>query len=138
MAKDISSIEINAHAEKVWAFLTKPELIKLWQYGSEIDTDWKTGSSIRFKSEWKNKTYEQWGTIIDIEPYNLIKYTLFAPSAGVEDKPENYFTMTYLLSESKAVTTLKIIKEDNRPQVNSDDKSEEDSVLTNLKSLVEQ
>lgn len=138
MAKEVSSIEINATAEKVWDFLTEPDLVKLWQYGSEIYTDWKTGSSIRFKSEWEGKTYEQWGNIIEVEPYSLIKYTLFAPSAGVEDKPENYFTMTYQLSENKGITTLKIIKEDNRLQVNSDDKSEEDSVLTDLKNLVEQ
>ncbi len=48
MAINISTIIINASAQKVWETLTKPELVKLWQYGSDLLTDWKEGSEIKF------------------------------------------------------------------------------------------
>ena len=48
MATNISRIEINAELDKVWAALTKPELVKQWQYGSELTTDWKIGSIVFF------------------------------------------------------------------------------------------
>ena len=60
MATNISTIKIKASAEKLWDVLTKPELVKQWQYGSDLVTDWKVGSSIRFRTEWQDKVFEQW------------------------------------------------------------------------------
>jgi uncharacterized protein YndB with AHSA1/START domain len=40
MATNISSTTIDATKSKVWDTLTKPELVKLWQYGSELITNW--------------------------------------------------------------------------------------------------
>jgi uncharacterized protein YndB with AHSA1/START domain len=48
-----STILINGTKQKVWDALTKPELVKIWQYGSDILTDWKVGSEIRFRVEWE-------------------------------------------------------------------------------------
>jgi uncharacterized protein YndB with AHSA1/START domain len=137
MSKETSSITIQAPATKVWDVLTKPALVKQWQYGSDIETDWQVGNSIRFKSEWNGKIYEQWGSIIELKLYSLIKYSLFAPSPGVEDKPENYFIMTYQLKENNNTTTLEIIKEDNNPESHTENESEENSILTTLKNLAE-
>jgi len=33
MATNISRIKINATVEKVWDVITKPELVKVWQFG---------------------------------------------------------------------------------------------------------
>jgi uncharacterized protein YndB with AHSA1/START domain len=38
MATNISTITINATKQKVWDTLTRPELVKLWQYGSDLQT----------------------------------------------------------------------------------------------------
>ncbi|HEX8546887.1 MAG TPA: SRPBCC domain-containing protein [Cytophagaceae bacterium] len=84
MATNISTIVINASAQRVWDILTKPELVKLWQYGSELQTTWAAGSAIRFKTEWESKIFEQWGTVLDIIPNESIKYSLFAPSQGLK------------------------------------------------------
>ena len=59
MAINISKITINATLKKVWDTLTKAELVKLWQYGSDLQTNWEVGSKIKFVTEWEGKTFEQ-------------------------------------------------------------------------------
>lgn len=138
MVKNISVIKINASPPKVWDALTQPALVKRWQYGSDLITDWKEGSSIRFESEWQGKIYEQWGKVLEVKPNHLIKYSLFAPRPDLEDKPENYFTMSYVLTAENGQTKLEIIQEDNRPgAVQEEPQGEENPVLQTLKKIAE-
>src|ERR1700712_5561775 len=115
MARNISTIRINAVAEKIWQILTKPEFVKQWQYGSNLITDWTIGSNIQFSTEWQGKIFEQWGKVLEMIPGKLIRYSLFAPRPGLEDKPENYFIMNYVLTPEGEYTKLEIIQEDDRP-----------------------
>jgi uncharacterized protein YndB with AHSA1/START domain len=138
MATNISTIYLNAPIEKVWNALTKPELVKQWQYGSDLITDWKIGSEIRFRNEWEGQVFEQWGTVLDVVPIQKIKYSLFFPRPELEDKPENYFIMSYILSEENQKTKLEIIQEDNRPgAVQEEPQGEENPILQGLKALIE-
>jgi uncharacterized protein YndB with AHSA1/START domain len=132
----ISKITINASAARVWAALTQPELVKQWQFGSLLSTDWQKGSPIVFRNEWEGTVFEQKGTVLEVEPNKLARYTLFAPRPDLTDSPENYFTMTYLLEEKNGKTTLSIIQDDPRPQ---SEPAEEDGsgILDGLKKLVE-
>jgi uncharacterized protein YndB with AHSA1/START domain len=68
MATNISTIKINATKQKVWTILTKPEFVKLWQYGSDLQTSWEIGATIKFRTEWEDKVFEQWGKIIEFKP----------------------------------------------------------------------
>ncbi len=138
MVKNISTIIIKASIEKVWDALTKPALVKQWQYGSDVITDWKVGSEIRFRTEWEGKVFEQWGNVLDIIPHQLIRYSLFAPRPGLEDKPENYFIMNYALSEEEDGVKLEIVKEDDREgAIQEALQGEENPVLSGLKKLIE-
>jgi len=138
MAKNISTIKLNASINRIWDVLTKPEFVKQWQYGSDLFTDWKVNSEIRFRAEWQGQVFEQWGKIIEIVPYKLIKYSLFAPRPDLEDKPENYFVMNYILNEEKNYIRLDIIQEDNRPgAVQEEPQGEENPILSALKALIE-
>jgi uncharacterized protein YndB with AHSA1/START domain len=138
MAKNISTVNLNAPINKIWDVLTKPELVKQWQFGSDLLTDWKEGSDIRFRTEWKGQVFEQWGKILEIVPQKLIRYSLFAPRPGLEDKPENYFVMNYILNKEKSYIRLDIIQEDNRPgAVQEATRGEENPVLNALKTLIE-
>jgi uncharacterized protein YndB with AHSA1/START domain len=133
-----STILINATKQKVWDALTKPELVKKWQYGSDVLTDWKVGSEIRFRVEWDGKVFEQWGKILEIVLNELIKYSLFFPRPDLEDKEENYFIMSYIISESENEIKLEIVKEDNRPgAVIEKESDEENPVLVALKEIIE-
>jgi uncharacterized protein YndB with AHSA1/START domain len=138
VAKNVSTLKLNAPVHKIWDTLTKPELVKQWQYGSELITDWKVGSQIRFRAEWEGKVFEQWGKVLEIVPYKLIRYSLFAPRPDLEDKPENYFVMNYILTEEKNCVRLDIIQEDNRQgAVQESPQGEENPVLGALKRLIE-
>ncbi len=135
-----SQIAINAPAEKVWDILTKPELVRLWQYGSELITTWEPGTRIHFRSEWEGQVFEQWGTVLEFAPTKLLKYSLFAPRPDLADSPENYFFMSYALNEAGGSTTLTITQADPRHGTGdggSDAAAEENSVLKTLKELAE-
>lgn len=139
MAINISNLTIHAPKEKVWDALTKPELVKLWQFGSDLATDWNVGSSIRFKTEWEGNVYEQWGEVMEVRPYDFLQYNLFAPRPGLEDKPENYFIMSYILTEVDGQTELQIKQEDHRPDaVQEAPQGEENPVLQALKKVAEE
>ncbi|MGZ7442063.1 SRPBCC family protein [Paenibacillus sp. TH7-28] len=140
MSTQVSRIMIQAPAGKVWNALTKPDLVKKWQYGADLITDWKVGGEIRFRNEWDGNVFEQWGKVLEVEPYRLIRYSLFAPQPGLEDKPENYFVMSYILSEEGGGTLLKIEQQDNRPGAEDEPSQEEgeNAVLAMLKAVAEE
>lgn len=138
MATNISTILVNAPIEKVWETLTKPEFIKKWQFGSDLITDWTVGNDIKFRTEWQGKVFEQWGKVLEVFPYRIIKYSLFAPRPDLEDIPENYFIMSYVLTEEEGQIRIKIIQEDNRPGAKQEQpQGEENPILSGLKSLIE-
>ena len=138
MATNISIIRINASRQKVWDTITKAELVKLWQFGSDLLTSWEIGSDIKFRTAWEDKVFEQWGKVLEVRPTEIVKYSLFAPRPGLEDKPENYFIMSYVLTEESGQTKLEIIQEDNRPNATQEEpQGEENPVLKLLKQLAE-
>jgi uncharacterized protein YndB with AHSA1/START domain len=138
MATNISIISIHASAQKVWDILTKPELIKRWQYGSDLITNWEIGSDIKFRTEWEGKIFEQWGKVLVFRPYEFIQYSLFAPRPDLEDKPENYFVMNYRMKTNNESTILEIIQEDNRPNARqAAPQGEENPILQMLKKIAE-
>lgn len=138
MATNISTIEIKASVQRVWDTITKAELVKIWQYGSDLLTTWEIGSDIKFRTEWEDKIFEQWGIVLEVKPYELVKYSLFAPRPDLEDKPENYFTMSYILTNEHGQTRLEIVQEDNRPNaIQEEPQGEQNPVLMSLKQLAQ-
>jgi len=134
-----SIVEIAAPANKVWRALTVPELVKQWQYGSDLLTTWKPGTPIVFRNEWNGQVFEQKGTVLEFVPGSRLKYSLFFPHADLEDVPENYFFMTYELMDKGGLTSVRIRQEDPRsppPDASSDGDGGPD-VLATLKELVE-
>lgn len=122
----------------MWSVVTEPAYVKQWQYGSDLETDWSVGSEIRFISEWEGQTFEQWGTVIHVDAPGRLAYSLFAPRPDLEDKPENYFTMTYILDGDEDATTLTILQEDPRPGAEDTVEDEEHNpVLGAVKALAE-
>jgi uncharacterized protein YndB with AHSA1/START domain len=134
-----SVVRIHAPASKVWRALTAPDLVKQWQYGSDLLTTWQPGSPIVFRNEWNGQVFEQKGTVLEFTPSSRARYSLFFPRPGVEDIPENYFFMTYELAESGGVTSLVFRQEDPRPPPPSASSGGDEgpNVLSALKELVE-
>jgi len=139
MKTSISKVVIHATAGEVWKALTLPELVKKWQYGTDLATDWSKGGPIVFRNEWNGDVFIQNGTVLLFDPARTLRYSLFAPLPGMEDSPENRFVMTYQLVETNGSTELTILQEDPREpesQESEEDKGE-NPTLRALKELVE-
>ena len=102
MRHDLSvsqSVDVNAPIAKVWEALTTPAIIKDYLYGTETITDWKPGSPIVFQGEWEGKKYQDKGVIKEFIPNKKISYSYWSGFSGLEEKPENYGTVTYTVEK---------------------------------------
>ena len=135
----VKTITIDAPKAEVWDALTKPEKVKQYMHGTNMSTDWKPGSPITWKGEWKGKPYEDKGKVIEVEPKKRLKYTHWSPMGGSEDKPENYHTVTYELRGDDGSTTLTLRQDNNASQAEADKMAEENwgPVLDGLKETAE-
>jgi uncharacterized protein YndB with AHSA1/START domain len=133
-------ITINASAEAVWQALTDPELVKRYLHGTNMETDWNVGGPITWRGEWKGQSYEDKGTVLEVEPNERLKNTHWSPMGGSEDKPENYHTVTYELAEQDGKTILTLRQDNNASQEVADNMAENNwgPVLEGLKAVVEE
>ncbi|NTW38920.1 MAG: SRPBCC domain-containing protein [Cellulomonadaceae bacterium] len=140
MADSVSEIDVQADPAAVWETLTAPELVKRWQYGSDLVTAWTVGSPIRFSTQWAGGVFEQWGTVLEFDRLRQLSYSLFAPRPDLVDEPESYFTMTYQLTPlDGGGTRLSIMQHDPRPAVGEAeaDGEAENTVLAELRAVAE-
>jgi uncharacterized protein YndB with AHSA1/START domain len=133
-----TTITFKAPIAKVWQGLTDPAIVKQYFFGTDLKSDFKVGSRITFSGEWEGHKYEDGGTILEIDPPKLLKYTYWSSMMGLEDKPENYYNITYELSEDNGVTTL-VITQDGVKSQESLEHSEQNwkSVFDGLKKIIE-
>lgn len=133
------SIEINADKAKVWDSLTNPEKIKIYLFGTETVTDWKTGSTIVFQGEYQGHQYKDKGTILDIKTNELLQYSYWSGFSGLEDKPENYSLITYKLETTNDKTLLTLTQEGfANEEARQHSKTNWMNVLQQIKQLTEQ
>ena len=133
-----ATVTIDAPVERVWAALTKPDIIKRYFFGTDTHTDWKVGGPIQFTGEFNGKSYKDKGTVLAFEPHRFIQYEYWSSLSGLEDKPENYLTISYYLTSLESKTPLDITQENVRDEATKNH-SEENwrQVLANLKRVVE-
>lgn len=129
---------INASTHKVWEALTNPELIKKYFFGTNTITDWQVGSPIVFEGEYEGKKYNDKGTILVYREKELLRYSYWSSMSGIEDKPENYVTVSFRLKGDYNSTTLTVTQE-NIPDEKTKEHSIENwkKVLAGLKEMVE-
>ena len=102
MNKDLEvsqSVDINAEPSKVWKALTTPEIIKEYLFGTNTKTDWKVGNEIAFEGDYNGQTYRDHGVILEYKEHEKLSYSYWSGFSGLEDKPENYSTVTYTLKK---------------------------------------
>src|SRR6476646_667886 len=136
-----AQVSVNVHASiaNVWDALTRPEIIKQYFFGTNTITDWKVGSPIKFQGEWEGRSYEDKGTILEIQKNELIKYNYWSSMSGIEDKPENYVIITYLLSGEDENVNLTVLQENIRDEKMKTHSEENwNKVLQGLKKVVEE
>jgi uncharacterized protein YndB with AHSA1/START domain len=133
-----AAVTINASAARVWEALTTPEILKQYYFGADIISDWKVGSPIVYKGEWKGKPYEDKGTILTFEPEKLLVTSHWSPLSGTADSPENYHKVTYELAKQGGRTQVTLTQDNNATE---DEKKQSDqfwkTLLDSLKKLLE-
>ncbi len=136
----VKTVTIDAPRAKVWDALTNPAKVKKYMHGTNLSTDWKVGSPIAWKGEWKGKSYADKGTVLAFEPPRLLKNTHWSPMGGTPDEPENYHTVTYELAEDGGKTTLTLTQDNNATQDEADKMAQDNwrPMLLGLKETVEQ
>ncbi|MFL5742428.1 MAG: SRPBCC family protein [Flavisolibacter sp.] len=132
------SLLIQAPASAVWEALTRPEMIQQYLHGTKAESEWKEGSPLIFRGEWKGKSYMDKGLIQKMEKEKLFRYTWLSSFSGLSDLPENYSIVSYELSPVQNATKLTVTQE-NIPTEKGKQASEKNwlAVLQTLKSLVE-
>ncbi len=129
---------INAPISKVWQALTDPAIIKQYFFGTNVVTDWKVGSPIYYRGEWQGQPYEDKGVILEVQPGKKLVSTHWSPLAGVPDVPENYHTVTYLLSEKDGGTEVRLLQDHNASEEEKQHSEQNwNMMLGALKSLLE-
>lgn len=133
-----AKIELNAPASKVWRALTDPEQIKKYLFGTEAVSDWQEGSTLEFKGVWEGKPYLDKGVILKSEENRLFKYSYHSSFSQLEDKPENYQIISYILHEEHGITTLEIKQENTQSKEAAEHSAGNwQYVLNTIKEIIE-
>jgi len=108
-----ASISINMPREAVWNALTDPVAIKQYMFGTTVRTDWREGSEIRWKGDWKGRPYEDKGTILAVVPFRRLVYSHFSPLSGKPDTLDNYHTVSIALASDGGGTEVTLTQDNN-------------------------
>jgi uncharacterized protein YndB with AHSA1/START domain len=141
MNKDLTAkadIDIAVPSSEVWNALVDPEAVREYMFGTKVSSDFRAGSPITWKGEWKGKPYEDKGEILKAEPGHRLQYSHFSPLAGEPDKPDNYHTVTIELSADGLSTHVSLTQDKNASE-EARRHSEENwkMMLSGLKKYVE-
>ena len=130
--------EIKAPVAKVWEALVEPAKIKQYMFGTDAVSDWQEGAPIVWKGEWQGKPYEDKGVILQLQPERVLQYSHFSPLSGQPDLPENYHTVTIMLSPQGSATNV-TLSQDNNASEEEREHSQQNwgTMLNSLKKFVE-
>ena len=133
-----ASIEIHADIEQVWEALIDPEMISKYLFGTKTTTSWEPGTPITFSGEWDGKKYEDKGVIKAFDEYRKLQYTYWSSMSGIEDRPENYYLVTFELAVKNGATVLTVSQENiNNETTRAHSESNWLQVLGTIKQLLE-
>lgn len=130
---------IDAPVAVVWDALVNPASIRAYMFGTTVVSDWKVGSPITWKGEWKGKAYEDKGRILIMRPTEELSYSHYSPLSGLPDVPENHHKVTFRLY-AQGPRTVVTITQDNNADEDARKHSAEmwSGMLKGLKDFIEQ
>ncbi len=102
---------ISASPQKTWEALTQAEKIAQYMFGSIAESSWEKGADLKYYMEKDgNKVLVVHGRITEIEPPHILEHTLFPSTWDIEDIPENYLTVKYVITPLEKGCKLEIIQ----------------------------
>jgi uncharacterized protein YndB with AHSA1/START domain len=101
------SVLIQASATSIWQVLTDPAEIKVYLFGSNVQTDWHVGSPLTFsrdrlhpKAALAPELIIDRGRVLTVEKNKLLRFTYFSSQEGYGDLQENYSVITYTIEKN--------------------------------------
>jgi VCBS repeat-containing protein len=70
---------IHAPRARVWGALVDPEQIKQYMFGTNVVSEWRVGSPIVWRGEWKGRPYEDRGEVLRIDRGERLEYSHWSP-----------------------------------------------------------
>jgi uncharacterized protein YndB with AHSA1/START domain len=134
-----TSIQINAPVDIIWKALVTPGSIKQYMFGTNVVSDWREGAPIIWRGEWQGKAYEDKGVILQFIQGRILQYSHYSPLSGLQDRPENYHTVTIELNAEGVQTHVSLAQDNNATEderIHSEKNWE--MMLTSLKKFIEQ
>jgi uncharacterized protein YndB with AHSA1/START domain len=114
-----NAAKIHAPPSEVWRALTDPDLMRQWMAEPElrirITTDWKVGSPIIVKGHHNHVDFENKGTVLQSEPYSILRYSHLSSLTGLPDKDENYTLIEFRLDRTEENSTSLNVRISNFP-----------------------
>ena len=141
-----NTISIQAPASKVWDALVNPEQTKKYMFGCEALSNWQPGSPLIWKGTFNGvEMVAVKGDVVSIEPGKSLVYTVIDPNnPKIPDLPENYLTITCLLTEQNGQTILDVSQGDYSTVAEGESRYKHtvdgggwDPILTQIKTLCE-
>ena len=133
-----ASKKIGAPVSVVWDALVNPKVISQYMFGTEVVSEWKKGSPIAWRGVWKGEAYEDKGTILELKPGSILRYSHFSPLSGLPDIPENYHTVTVELAPVGDGTVVSLTQDNNATeQAREHSQKNWEAMLGSLKRLLE-
>jgi uncharacterized protein YndB with AHSA1/START domain len=108
-----ADIVIQATPEQVWKGLTESASVEKYMMGAKVESDWKEGSPITWKGQYKGKTYEDKGKVLKLQPGRLLRYSHYSPMSGKLDDQENYHTVNIELHPKDGGTAVSLTQDNN-------------------------
>ena len=134
---------IQAPRERVWGALIDPEQIKQYMFGANVISEWRVGSPIVWRGEWKGKPYEDRGEVLRIDRNERLEYSHWSPKAGSGGGGEGgdaigRHNVTIELS-GEGDSTRVLLSQDNNPTEDARTHSEQtwNAMLAALKKHLE-
>ena len=129
----------SSSPETVWKGLTDPELVRQYFFGTELVADWHVGGKIYFRGEWEGQPYEDKGEILELNPPFKLTYSYFSSFSELEDLPENYNNISYIVEPENGGSKLTILQDgiSNEDALN-DSAQNWDMVIKGLQDILKQ
>ncbi|MCZ6502934.1 MAG: SRPBCC family protein [Gammaproteobacteria bacterium] len=134
--KHVCTIYIKAEPAHIWEALTTPEFTRRYFHATDIQSDWKPGSSVTYFNQDGSTAVK--GEILIANPFKELSFTWHVHYNELA-KQEQASKVTFLLDQVEDSTKLTLIHEDFPensvvfPQISEG----WIAILSNLKTLLE-
>jgi uncharacterized protein YndB with AHSA1/START domain len=100
---------LQAPINRVWQALIDPDEIAKYMMGTQVTSDWKEGSVIHWKGEWKGRVFEDTGTVLEVREPELMKYS----HRSKADSNDHEHVVTIEVKEVAGVSHLRLTQGNN-------------------------